>query len=281
VRALPHELAFGALLALTFGRLVAAQGLSGLALLFLALLAAAAAVTRLGENRARLVFYAVMVQALFYVIRSAVDAIHPPREDALFESADLLLLGFNPNLALERASFPLLSDILSFFYLFSFLPYLAFAFVSYFRGERETFTRFCSGLFTVYALGFLGYTLWPAVGPYAAMADRFQAPLAGGPFALAHHAFVVRGTNGIDAFPSLHCALTSFVLAFDAARAPRRFRLMLAPVILLWIATVYLRYHYVVDVAAGFGIAAAGLWIALRPGTPRVPATATAFPAKP
>lgn len=279
--ALPHELAFGAVLALTSARLLAAQGLSWLALAFLALLAAAIGVVRLGESRARLVFYAVMVQLLFYVIGFAANALHPIRADALFERADLLLLGFNPNLALERVSLAWITDILSFFYLFSFLPYIALAFVAYYRGERETFTRFCSGLFTVYALGFLGYTLWPAAGPYAAMADRFQGPLAGSSFSIAHHAFVLRGTNGIDAFPSLHCALTGFVLLFDAARAPRRFRLMLAPVGLLWIATVYLRYHYVADVLAGGAAAAAGLWIALRPGSPRAPAAASASPAKP
>lgn len=265
-RVLPHELAFGAFLALTSARLVLAQGLSGRSLLFLGLLAAGAAVTRMGERRGRLVCCAVVVQLLFYWIRPAVDAIHPSRADAFLERLDLLALGFNPNLALERVSFPLLTDALSFFYLFSFLPYLALAFADYYRAERETFTRFSTGLFTVYALGFLGYTLWPAVGPYAAMADRFQGPIAASGLSAAHHEFVVRGTNGIDAFPSLHCALTGFVLAFDRAHAPRRFRFMLAPVALLWVATVYLRYHYVADVAAGFAAAAAGLWAANQPG---------------
>lgn len=264
-RLLPHELAFGAFLALTSARLLLAQGLSGRSVLFLGLLAAAAAVSRLGERRARLVCYAVVVQLLFYWIRPAVDAIQPSRADALLERLDLLALGFNPNLALERFSHPLLTGVLSFFYLFSFLPYLALAFADYYRGERETFTRFSTGLFTVYALGFLGYTLWPAAGPYAFMADRFQGPLAQGGLAAWHHDVVVRGTNGIDAFPSLHCALTGFVLFFDRARSPRRFRAMLLPVALLWIATVYLRYHYVVDVAAGFAAAAAGLWAARRP----------------
>lgn len=265
IRVLPHELAFAAFLALTSGRLLLA-GSAGLGLAFLALLAAVAGGAFLGERRARLVYYAVLVQALFYVIRPAVDAVHPGRADALLERADLLVLGFNPNLALERAGFPALTAALSFFYLFSFLPYVALAFADYCRGGRETFERFCSGLFTVYALGFLGYTLWPAVGPYASMAGRFRGPLAEGGFAAAHHAFVLRGTNGIDAFPSLHCALTAYVLAFDRGAAPRRFRWMAAPVALLWTATVYLRYHYVVDAAAGFAAAAAGLWAARQPG---------------
>lgn len=269
-RLLPHEIVFGALLVLTSVRLILVEGFTGAhSLYFMGLLAVSAAVVRLGERRARLVYYAVVVQAVFYLIRPAVDVFHPLRADALLERVDLRLFGFNPNLALERFSRPFLSDALSFFYLLSFLPYLAIAFVAYYRGDRETFKRFCAGLFIVYALGFLGYTLWPAVGPYAAMAGRFHGPLASGGLAAAHHAFVVRGTNGIDAFPSLHCALTGYVLYFDRSHAPRRFRLMLMPVALLWIATVYLRYHYVVDVAAGFAVAVIGLWAAPQPGLRR------------
>lgn len=264
-----HELAFGAFLAATGLRLAAAEGFGAHTLTFLGLLAACVAATRLGESRARLAFYAVVVQCVFYWIRPAVDAIHPARLDPFLERADFALLGFNPNLALERVGFPMLSDVLSACYLFAFLPYLAWSFASYFRGDRATFERFGAGLFTVYALGFLGYTLWPAVGPYAAMADRFSGPLPGSVLTSAHHAFVVRGTNGIDAFPSLHCALSGYALAFDRANAPRRFRVMRIPVALLWLATVYLRYHYVVDVAAGFAVAGAGLWASRQPGLRR------------
>lgn len=256
---LVHEVALAGFLTLTLCRLLAAQGpFDHTALTFLGLLAVSAAVYQWSPWRPRLIYCAVIVQALFYLIRRAVDALGVPLIDARLEQADLALFGFNPNLALERFSPGPLMDLLSLCYLFAFLPYIAAAFFSYYRGELETFQRFCAGLFTVYALGFLGYTLWPAVGPYSSMADRFAAPLAGSWLTTAHHAFVARGTNGIDAFPSLHCALTGFVLAFDRRHAPSRFRLMLAPVVLLWIATVFLRYHYLVDAAAGFALAAAG-----------------------
>jgi hypothetical protein len=270
IRLLPHELVFGAFLLLTSVRLFAAEGAGGShAPWFLGLLAASAAAARLRSWRPRLAFYAVAVQAVFYLIRPAVDALRSLREDALLERIDLLLLGFNPNLALERFSWPWFSDVLSVCYLLAFLPYVAFAFVSYARGDLATFKRFGAGLFTVYALGFLGYTLCPAVGPYASMAARFHGPIPGSLLTSAHHAFVVRGTNGIDAFPSLHCALTAYVLFFDRRSAPCRFRVMLAPVALLWLATVYLRYHFAVDVAAGFAAAAAGLWASRQPGLRR------------
>ncbi len=256
---------------MTWLRLVAVEGPFGhTALCFFGLLLLSAAVYQCSPWRPRLVYYAVVVQALFYLIRRAVDTLGVPLIDAQLERADLSLFGFNPNLALERFSPAPLNDLLSLCYLFAFLPYIAAAFFSYYRGELETLKRFCAGLFTVYALGFLGYTVWPAAGPYASMADRFAAPLSGSWLTTAHHAFVARGTNGIDAFPSLHCALTAFVLAFDRRHAPSRFRRMLAPVVLLWIATFFLRYHFVVDVAAGFALAAAGVAAAgVRPtGSP-------------
>ena len=128
--------------------------------------------------------------------------------------------------------------------------------------------RFCTGLYTVYAAGLIGYVAMPAAGPYVAMADRFQRPLEGGALTRVHHAIVVRGTNGVDVFPSLHCAVTCFLLFFDRRHSPRRFSWLVAPVVVLWCSTIYLRYHYFVDVAAGFALAGLGLAIA-DPGADR------------
>jgi membrane-associated phospholipid phosphatase len=66
-----------------------------------------------------------------------------------------------------------------------------------------------------------------------------------------------------DCFPSLHTAHTTVVLAW-AARWRRWAFLAFLPIALgLYVSTVYLRMHYVVDVAAGFATAA--LAIALGP----------------
>jgi membrane-associated phospholipid phosphatase len=67
------------------------------------------------------------------------------------------------------------------------------------------------------------------------------------------------GTNGADVFPSLHCAVSAFILGFDARHDPRAFRRWMLPVIGLWLSTIYLRFHYFVDVAAGFALAALAL----------------------
>jgi membrane-associated phospholipid phosphatase len=69
----------------------------------------------------------------------------------------------------------------------------------------------------------------------------------------------------VDAFPSLHCAVSAFLLWLEWGHARRIFFVMLAPCVGLWFSTVYLRHHYLVDVFAGFTltavtIAASHLW---------------------
>ena len=45
------------------------------------------------------------------------------------------------------------------------------------------------------------------------------------------------------------------LLFFDRRHSPERFRRLVVPVAILWISTIYLRYHYFVDVLAGFALA--------------------------
>jgi membrane-associated phospholipid phosphatase len=72
------------------------------------------------------------------------------------------------------------------------------------------------------------------------------------------------GSNGVDVFPSLHIAVPAFILAFDFLHHRKRFWLCLVPVLFLWLSTVYLRYHYFVDVLAGFLLAVLALGLACK-----------------
>ena len=65
-----------------------------------------------------------------------------------------------------------------------------------------------------------------------------------------------------DVFPSMHVAI-SFLAWMYAFRNSRRLFFLLAPFVLsLWVSTVYLRYHYLVDVLAGLVIAPLCFWFA-------------------
>ena len=120
-------------------------------------------------------------------------------------------------------------------------------------------------------LGLLGYVLVPAVGPRYAFGDAFVHPLVG-PFLTEPAA---RAWNAIervdrDCFPSLHTALTTLALIYFVRlrRVLPGGRVLLAiivlPIVLLWASTLYLRYHYGVDVLAGFALAFFVSWLAPR-----------------
>jgi membrane-associated phospholipid phosphatase len=121
---------------------------------------------------------------------------------------------------------------------------------------------FYAGLFSLYGIGFFGYTLVPAVGPYIVYAARFSTPLKGYFMTDFLAACYAAGTNFTDIFPSLHVAASAFLLCFDMRWNRRRFWLCLIPCTGIWFSTVYLRYHYFVDVLTGFAAAAATLAIA-------------------
>jgi hypothetical protein len=268
---LPHELFFGAFLLLTWARLGFAEGFAGVhALTYLALFAGGVALIvacSLRETplrwRLRLLYFPITMNLVFLGLGPVVAAVHTGRADPVLQDIDHAIVGTNLSLRMEAATTPLLTDLLSFCYLL-FFPYLTFSQIYAFCGPLETLKKFCIGLFTIYGIGFIGYSLVPAVGPYVAMADQFRVPLTGGALTRWNAAVVHAGSNGVDVFPSLHCAISFFMLFFDRSHNKWRFRAYLVPCIGLWISTIYLRYHYAIDLIVGFALSAFALWLSSR-----------------
>jgi hypothetical protein len=273
---LPHELAWGALFALVGVRLVAASGFGATTLLWwgLALLAALPVVASLrtpseGRWRVRLLACLVVMNGAYALMGRVVAATGGVRRDALLQRIDTRLFGAPLPLYLDRsAAHPAAVELLSACY-FAFLPYVAVSCVGYAlrrpARERPVAAAFFAGLFTVYAIGFLGYFLVPARGPWLDIPGAFAHPLplaAGGWITRLNDAVVRHGSNGVDVFPSLHIAVSTFILLFDRRHARWRYRLCVLPAIGLWVSTVALRYHYGVDVLAGFALALVGLRLA-------------------
>jgi hypothetical protein len=283
-RLLPHELFFGLFLVVTWMRLGCAAGFLGRdALLYFVLIAANVGAVWFCRSdgtslrwRLGLLFYPLAMNVVFFQMKTAIPKIHPQRMDAWLEQIDRLGIGTNLSLRLQPLAHPALTEFFSFCYLL-FFPYLAFSMIYYFCGEVELLKKFVIGFFTIYGIGFLGYSLVPAAGPCLAMAGQFTVPLTGWWITKWNAAVVAGGSNGVDVFPSLHCAISSFLLFFDRRHRPWRFRLYLVPAAGLWLSTIYLRYHYLIDVICGFALAAFALWLARR--YPRNPACGLPLPA--
>jgi membrane-associated phospholipid phosphatase len=128
--------------------------------------------------------------------------------------------------------------------------------------DLARFRQCIVGLFTLYGIGFLSYTLVPAGGPHRWM--TFDVPLAGIFVLPAMLDTVNAGSNGVDVFPSLHLAVSLYLLVFDWWHARPRFWIALVPCILLWLSTVLLRFHYFVDLIGGMLLAILGLMAAVN-----------------
>lgn len=183
-------------------------------------------------------------------------------DDAL-AAADAWIFGVQPTLWLEQYSHPLLSDYMAVAYMtyFVFPPLLAGWL--YFRGQQEAFMRFQTALLVAFFGGFIGYISVPAVGPQFILLDQYQGPLEGEYFFWGAK-WVVAGLQTFprDCFPSLHTGISTVTLVFYMRnRVHIPLEKIVTPVMIiltvsLWISTVYLRYHWFVDVIAGWILAA-------------------------
>ncbi|MGE5314647.1 MAG: phosphatase PAP2 family protein [Acidobacteriota bacterium] len=203
-----------------------------------------------------------------------VHPIHPADYDAWLIAADYWLFGVHPTHVLARFAHPLLTELLQLcynsYYILLLLPILEL----YQRANRAQF--FTAGFLLIYGfyLSYVGYILLPAVGPRFTLHEfgLLDIDLPGVWLTTSLRDFVNMGEsipkhvlNAVDfaqrdVFPSGHTELTAVAmyLAFKDRLKARWFMLVVGS--LLIVSTVYLRYHYVVDVIAGFLFAAFAIW---------------------
>ena len=103
-----------------------------------------------------------------------------------------------------------------------------------------------------YLSSYLGYVLLPAVGPRFELKELEQIPLHGLWLFQGLQATLNR-LEGVayDAFPSGHTELTILAWWSSLRLSKRWFSAYFGYTLSIIFATVYLRYHYTVDVFAG------------------------------
>jgi membrane-associated phospholipid phosphatase len=180
--------------------------------------------------------------------------------DPYLERADRTLFrGTSPTLWMSRVQTPILTDWFTFAYNLYFILPLGIVALLYLRARRRDFVELTSALVLVFYAGFILYVIFPAGPP------RFYAPFQ--PYFEPLHSFLFDHTQSqwdalnpvkvYASFPSLHCAIATVTLCYatrfsDLLRDRRVLPAVVAPLVVsLWIATVYLRHHWVVDVFAG------------------------------
>lgn len=208
------------------------------------------------------------ILVVFNSLAKITPYLHETTLDSLFIEADRLLFGTDPTVWLERALHPLLVDSLQLAYTsYYFLP-VVLVLVLYQGWDRRAFDEAVFGIVLAFFLSYTGYLLFPAVGPRYALQHVQAFPLEGSPLSQAiREALDQLEKNKRDAFPSGHTAVVLVMLYYCHRHARRLLPICLPLVMALIVSTVYLRYHYVVDVLAGILLVPAAVsmtFIAMR-----------------
>jgi membrane-associated phospholipid phosphatase len=217
------------------------------------------------------------VPMIFFVFKETymmVHPIHPQDFDWLLIDVDRWLFGTDPTRWLTAFAHPLITEILQ----VSYACYYIILIIVFFELDLEKrHTEYFLGAFLVvygFYLSYVGYIVLPAVGPRFTLHDfhSLNSELPGIFLTNVLRDFVNAGESipkGVsnviefaqrDAFPSGHSQLTLVIIYIAFTNRLRSRWVLLVVGSLLIISTVYLRYHYVIDVIAGVGFFFFTIW---------------------
>jgi membrane-associated phospholipid phosphatase len=172
--------------------------------------------------------------------------------DRQLADLDQRIWGLQPGVWLAKIQTPALTEAVQWIYT-AFVPaVLLIAFIFWLQKRYGEFQYYAFLISLGYLASYLGYVLWPARGPRFLLKDFEGLPLQG--MWLFHGMQTTLDkleSVAYDAFPSGHTELT--ILAWWSSRKLSKvwFGAYFAYTSGIIFATVYLRYHYTVDVFAG------------------------------
>jgi hypothetical protein len=208
---------------------------------------------------------AVLVALLgsFFQLQWILPAGSGPPVDADLFALDLRLFGVEPSVAWDQYVRPATTEWFSFFYYGYFLLLAVHVFPAMFAGKnKDVIVPLGFGVLWLYCVGHVVYTIVPAYGPHAYL--TFQHPLEGGVFWPLVHRTVVSAGARTDVFPSLHTAGPTFLALFSFCHRrllPFKYTWPLLAFCAIQIigATMFLRWHYLIDICAGLLLAVSAI----------------------
>jgi membrane-associated phospholipid phosphatase len=181
-----------------------------------------------------------------------IPALRSTDADAALARIDFAFWGANPSVWLERISSPLLTEVLQVIYS-GFVPVvLMIGFILWGQRRYKEFRYYAFLVPLGFLVSYVGYLMVPARGPRFLLQHLQTQELRG----LYLYDWLRSTLDRIesahyDCFPSGHTEMT--ILAWWSSRmiSTNLSRVMFVYTLGIIFATVYLRYHYTVDVLAG------------------------------
>jgi len=197
------------------------------------------------------------IQLTYFFMRGFLPIVNPGSLDLELHQTGTRLFGLEPALAMERWITSGTTEWFAFFYYGYFfvlgLHVLPILFLS--RNSR-ILSEFALGLLLVLSIGQSLYLVVPGYGPHMAVPSLFETQLPKGIWWNLVSEIVATAGAQKDIFPSIHTAAPTFILLFsfhNRAHLPYKYTWPLVAffVFNIIIATMFLRWHWLVDIVAG------------------------------
>jgi len=239
-----------------WSRIPSAPGLLAWHLAAAALLLVEVKVPNITTHFFRFWYPVLYVAACYKEMALFIPVIRSSDADLALARLDFRLWGANPTVWLERIETPALTEFLQIVYTLFVPAVLLVAYFLWRQGRRADFRYYAFLIALGFLASYVGYLLVPARGPRFLLAHLQHVPLRGLWLFNGMQSSLDRLESAhYDCFPSGHTEMTALALWGSRMVSKRLFRIYFFYTPLIIFATVYLRYHYSVDVLAGVALA--------------------------
>jgi hypothetical protein len=207
----------------------------------------------------------------FFQLKTILPEVSSRLLDAHLFSFDMTVFHYEPALAWDRFVTPATTEWFAFFYYGYFfligIHALPFAFLA--KKNKVALAEFGLGIVTIFCTAHIIYMLVPGYGPYSYLADQFQHKLEGGLWWRLVNETVQAAGSQKDIFPSLHTCAPTFLALFSFRNRKSLPFKYTWPFVALFasqmvLATMFLRWHYLVDICAGLTLAVTATFVGAR-----------------
>jgi len=208
-----------------------------------------------------------IVQFSYFFLGTYLPLVNSRSLDPQLHTFDRVFFGFEACIWADHHVTPFATEWFSFFYFCYFFLLLAHsAPIMLFSRNERLLSEFTIGILVLFCVGQALYALVPGFGPVRELAAEFQSRFPRGLWLDSVMRTVASGGAQKDIFPSLHTAAPTFFTLFSFRhrhQVPFKYTWPFVGFFCLNIicATMFLRWHWVIDVAAGLTLAGVGFWL--------------------
>jgi membrane-associated phospholipid phosphatase len=204
----------------------------------------------------------IFLFSIFETLFMILPYFNQSRYDELLTKIDFMIFGFHPTVWIEQWVSKGLTELMYLFYFFYFPMPLIILIWMFLKEKYQDIEKSFFIFLNCYYIAYIIYFFVPALGPRFYL-NQFQTVELSGYFLSEPIGNLINilEPNKLDAFPSLHSAILLTTMLVTLKYNKKMFYFFMPFAIGITISLVYCRYHYVIDVIAGFVLSGLNYWL--------------------